>query len=481
MVSNKQTVHPYEQLDVTELESKVSYRLYSQMVKSFLKYGPEILFRFPDHIVAYFLKKQISNYIAWPDGVNFVTQLYTQLKKRYPTINPNVKRRFIQNLFGNTFTLSGYRHQRVEEELGTWPCLMVLSPTMRCNLKCIGCYSAHYNQQDVMDTETVDRILTEAEKMGIYFVVVSGGEPFMRKDILDLFAAHPDILFMTYTNSVIIHDKNLVPRMADLGNVMPAISVEGFKKETDHRRGEGVYNKIISVMKQLKEAGVLFGFSATPMRFNNDLLVSDEFLEFYQELGAFFGWYFSYMPVGRNPDLSLMPTPKQREHRYHRVRELRQKYEVLVSDFWCDGPLVGGCLSSGRQYFHVNSEGGVEPCVFHQFHVDNVLEKSLMEALNSDYFQYMRKRLAEVDNPLRPCPVIDQPQILRDAYKTFKPKISQQGGDQIITELSHGLDDYSKELAEVFDPIWDKDKPINYGIAAKRTANNGNGKHRKAD
>ena len=141
-----------------------------------------------------------------------------------------------------------------------------------------------------------------------------------------------------------------------------------------------------------------------------------------------------------------------------RQKETRKKYPINVADFWCDGTLVGGCLSAGRVYFHINAQGGVEPCVFHQYSVDNILDKPLAETLCSDYFKHMCNKLETIDNPLCPCPVIDHPHILREAVDKFTPNVSQSGGEKTVTELADGLDQYSSELHAIMDPIWESMK-----------------------
>jgi MoaA/NifB/PqqE/SkfB family radical SAM enzyme len=299
-------------------------------------------------------------------------------------------------------------------------------------------------------------LLDEARELGINFIVVSGGEPYLRKDLLEIFETHSSMYFLTYTNGTVIADRGLAPKLAELGNVMPCVSVEGFERETEARRGKGVFEKIVRAMREMKEAGMVFGFSATPMRHNNELLVSDDFVEFYMNLGCLVGWYFSYMPVGRSPDVALMPTPAQRLHRYHRIRTLRSKYDVMVADFWCDGLLTGGCLSGGRSYFHVNSLGGVEPCAFNQFYVDSILEKSLKECLTSPFMSDVRLSLNDVENPLRPCPVCDNPWLQRRWVAEHDAKPGQPGADDVLRgEVAAFLDQYAAEMKDIFDPIFE--------------------------
>ena len=80
----------------------------------------------------------------------------------------------------------------------------MISPTMRCNLNCYGCYAWEYDKGEELETDLVHRILNEAREMGIYFITVSGGEPFIRRDLLDIFAAHDDLYFQVYTNGTFI-------------------------------------------------------------------------------------------------------------------------------------------------------------------------------------------------------------------------------------------------------------------------------------
>ena len=382
------------------------------------------------------------------------------LKHRWRKLAPNVRKRMVENMVGNYFINARERRYRMEEENGCSPLLFVISPTMRCNLKCTGCYSANYDRTDAMDFGTLDRIMKEAKEMGIYYVVVSGGEPFAREDLLTLFEKHSDMIFMVYTNGTLIHTKKLASKLANLGNVVPCISVEGYEKDTDERRGAGTYQKIINAMDEMKENGVFFGYSVTPTKYNNELLVSDEFVDFMIRKGASIGWYFNYMPVGRQPDTELMTTPAQRAYRWKRIIELRDVKDIAIADFWNDGVLTGGCIAGGRSYFHINAAGDVEPCVFSQFSVDNILHKSLKDAVLSDFFRAIRSRHGEMSNPLRPCMIIDRPQVLRDHVKRFGAKPSQPGGETLLSgKLAAEVDKIASEWKDYADKIWAE----NYG------------------
>lgn len=380
-------------------------------------------------------------------------------------LNPNCRDKLAMNLFMNSLLIGAKIRERYQKIYRyPPPYLIVISPTMKCNLKCIGCYAGMYQQKEGLDFETVDRILTEAkEKLGIYFVTISGGEPFIWPHLFDILKKHDDMYFQIYTNGTLITEQ-ISKKLAEVGNAACAISVEGFEKETDQRRSPGIYNKVLKAMKNLREAGVLFGFSTTPTKYNTNIVASDEFVDFYINQGCTFGWYFQYIPIGLKPDISLMATPEQRQYLRKRIKEMRNTKRIFFGDFWNDGPFVGGCMAGASQngrgsYFHINCNGDIEPCVFIHFAVDNIKNKSLIEAINSDFFKSIRNEQPYCENLLRPCAIIDHPEILRTVVKKCNAKPTHPQADTIIKDpkiIKH-LEEYSSKLAELSDPIWEKE------------------------
>jgi len=370
-------------------------------------------------------------------------------------LHPNYYQKMVVDFFTNAVFLGyGVRKDVSAKEGVMPPFFFVISPTMRCNLRCKGCYAGQYKRADELDFDTVSRVISEAKEMGIHFITVSGGEPFIYEPLLDLFEEHSDVAYQIYTNGTLIDDK-MVDRLVSLGNAAPAISVEGYEAETDARRGKGTYAKVCESMARLKDSKALFGFSATATRYNAELLSSDEFIETMIDRGCAFGWYFIYIPIGRDPQLDLMPTPEQRDMLRRRVKEIRSTKSIFVADFWNDGPMVGGCIAGGRRYMHINSKGDVEPCVFVHFAVDNIKEKSLMEVIKSPFFEAIRERQrANNTNPLRPCMIIDHPETLRQVVAEFGAHPTHDGAETIVNEMADYLDKYSKEYGKLADEAW---------------------------
>ena len=335
------------------------------------------------------------------------------------------------------------------------PRAMLISPTMRCNLSCYGCYAGEYSRQRELEMGEIHRILNEAEEMGIHLVVVLGGEPFLREDLFDILKSHPRMFFHVFTHGGFL-DEETVERIAQLGNVSPAISLEGYEMETDQRRGQGHFQKVIKGMTLLQEAKVLFACSLTQTRENTDILTSDGFIDFLIKKGAILVWYFMYIPMGRSPDVRCMPTTEQRDQLRRALLRFRASKPVLFVDFWNDGRLTDGCMAGGKMYFHINAQGDVEPCVFCHFASDNIKGKSLLEVLDSPFFREIRSRQPYLKNLLRPCMLIDRPEISREMASQTGVYFTHPGAEAFFNHLSAFVDQYSKEYGAIADRVWEE-------------------------
>lgn len=379
------------------------------------------------------------------------------LKRTFRDLDPLARRRLVHNFALNNSwrpTATSAREQFAREE-GFWPPYsMLISPSMRCNLHCAGCYAGEYTQANDLPLEVVDRVLTEGKEMGIHFVTVLGGEPFIRRDMWDMYAKHSDIYFQVFTSGALLSER-AVAQLVELGNVAPVLSIEGWQDETDARRGHGSFDRILGAMDRLRRAGLFFGFSAMVTRHNVETICSDEFNAMLFEKGCYFGWHFLYMPIGRDPDLSLMPTPEQRNYmRVHGAARIRNNWPMFVADFWNDAPWVGGCIAGGRRYLHINSQGDVEPCIFAHFAVDNVKQKSLRQALRSPFFRGIRARQPFDNNLLLPCQLIDHPHVFREICAEFQPYPTHPGAETLINGLGPTLDEYAQNTRAIMERPW---------------------------
>jgi len=398
--------------------------------------------------------------------------------------------------FGGIFTRGRERVEAFKAKYGLEPPgFITISPTDHCNLRCEGCYASSSEAKHTkLSYETFSRIVREQKELwGSHFTVISGGEPFIYRDkgrtLLDLAAEHQDTFFQVFTNGTLISEK-VAEKLADVGNITPAISVEGFAEQTDQRRGKGVHKRILKGMENLRQAGVPFGISVTATSKNVDILLTDEFWDFYfDQQGALYSWLFQYMPVGRAYTLSLMISPEKRMQLYHHVwRHVREK-ERFIADFWNSGTVSTGCIAAGVHggYFHILWDGQVTPCVFNHYSTDNINDvyargDNLDCVLFSPYFEGIRKWQrayvydrppGEMGNVIAPCPIRDHYACLYDIIQETHPTPQDQAAAEAIQDAEYrkGLIDYGERFLKVSDPVWRDVYLASYNDAPQGVAN----------
>ncbi len=382
---------------------------------------------------------------------------------------------FLTNVLLNKKDEGQYAGERYD---GTFPLFILISPTGKCNLRCTGCYAESNPENHAsLDFETFNRILTEKRDLwNSHFTVISGGEPFLWHDgsrgLLDVVERHPDDMFMVYTNATLITD-DVARRMSELGNITPAISVEGFEKETDNRRGKGVHRKILRAFEDLRRHGVPFGISATPTTYNWEIIVSDRFADFYFEReGAVYGWLFQYMPIGRGQSFELMVTPVQRIEMLKRMQFLVRERKIFLADFWNSGVLSNGCICAGRPggYFYIDWNGDITPCAFVPYVSDNIHDiysrgGTVNDALDSPFFREIRewqnmygfnRASGDTNNWLCPCVIRDHFEVLKDAVSRYGPRpLNDEAAEAMHDECyQRGMKRYGEDIGKLTDPIW---------------------------
>ena len=341
------------------------------------------------------------------------------------------------------------------------PWLILMDPTSACNLHCTGCWAAEYGNKLNLTFDELDSIVTQGKEIGVYFYMMTGGEPMVRKkDIIELCRKHNDCVFFAYTNGTLV-DEALCKQMQEVGNLFLALSVDGEPDVSDMRRGEGVYNKVMHAMDLLREHKCLFGLSICYTKANYKTVTSDEFLDMVIEKGAKYAWYFHYMPVGNDASTDLLLDPDEREYMYHRIREIRgfdTGKQIFVLDFQNDGEFVGGCVAGGREYCHINPNGDVEPCVFIHYSSANIKDMPLLDCFKQPIFMKYREGQPFNDNMLRPCPMLENPEELRRIVKETGAKSTDMQSPEDVDQLCGKCDHYAEEWAKKAESLWEESK-----------------------
>jgi len=358
--------------------------------------------------------------------------------------------------YGNYIGTKTVRENR-EKYKCNFPYIILLDPTSACNRKCRGCWSAEYGHKYSLTLEEMQSIVAQGRELGTHLYMMTGGEPLIRKDdIFTLCAQNPDCMFLCYTNATLVDDA-FCREMNRLGNLTLALSIEGTEESNDSRRGEGSYATTLHAMDLLRENRCLFGMSVCYTSENIDQVTSGAFLDLMIEKGVKFGLYFNYMPIGQNAVPELIPSPAQREYMYkwlRRVRDAKTGKPLFVLDFQNDAEYVGGCIAGGRNYFHINSAGDIEPCVFIHFSDSNIRTHTLLEALQRPLFQAYYRGQPFNDNHLRPCPMLENPDCLRRIIGETGAQSTDILAPESVETLCARCDRFAAAWAPEAERIW---------------------------
>lgn len=369
----------------------------------------------------------------------------------------SVLKAIFQNFFLNGNILGWQKQEEYRNKYNcNIPWAILLDPTSACNLHCTGCWAAEYGNKLNLSFEDIDSIISQGKEMGIFMYIYTGGEPLVRKkDLIAICEKHSDCQFLSFTNGTLIDDA-FTDEMLRVKNFIPAISLEGDEQATDGRRGDGVYQKATHAMQLLKEKHLPYGISACYTSANVHSIASDEYIDYICEMGARFIWYFHYMPVGNDAAPELLPNPEQREYMYHRIREIRATKPIFAMDFQNDGEYVGGCIAGGRRYLHINASGDVDPCVFIHYSNANIHDMSLLDCLRSPIFMAYHDGQPFNDNHLRPCPMLENPDMLRSVVEKTGAHSTDPQSPESVDHLCSKCDQYAENWRATAERLWNE-------------------------
>jgi len=304
--------------------------------------------------------------------------------------------------------------RKKHEQAGTHvPPFLIASIASQCNLRCTGCYAragggcGNLEAADDLSASEWEAVFSEAAGLGVSFILLAGGEPLTRPDVVKAASGFPNIIFPVFTNGTMMNDEYL--GLFDLHrNLIPIISIEGDADATDRRRGGGVYAQAEAVMARLKEKNMLFGISVTVTRENVHIVTSDTFLSEQRDNGCGLVFFVEYVPVTEGTKELVL-----RSHDIYMLEEnvaaLKKRFsDMIIISFPGDEEAMGGCLASGRGFFHINSQGGAEPCPFSPFSTHNLKANSITEVLQSPFFRELREITANAGPHKGGCILFDR-------------------------------------------------------------------------
>ena len=283
------------------------------------------------------------------------------------------------------------RRNELESQGHHIPPFLIASISSRCNLHCAGCYAraegmCGNSHKDELYLDDWNRVFDEASSLGISFILLAGGEPLMRRDIIELAAGYPNMLFPIFTNGTLIDD-NYLNLFIEHRNLIPVFSIEGSAEQTDTRRGKGVSQSIETTMNKLIDKGILSAASVTVTGENLKEVVTEEFLIGLHNNGCGAVFFVEYVPAEQGTE-QLVLSEDESEWLRSQIEKLKNKFkDMSIFAFPGDEKFMGGCLSAGRGFFHINPSGGAEACPFSPHSQWTVKDHTILEILESSFFK----------------------------------------------------------------------------------------------
>ncbi|MCK4990157.1 MAG: radical SAM protein [Bacteroidales bacterium] len=283
------------------------------------------------------------------------------------------------------------RRRKTEDEELMVPPVMIFSVTKLCNLQCKGCYASKrmVESQEELSLERIDQLFSEASELGIGVIMIAGGEPLMRPEILWAASSYRDIIFPVFTNGSMLNTGSIA-YFKQHRNLVPILSIEGNRHFTDQRRGQGMHARVIQSMEQLQQTRHLFGMSVTLTRENFEEVTNPIWLHTHHKMGSNLIFLVEYVPQSES-NMHLCLSEEQKEELQSRLETLRKKMPAMFVSLPSDESHYGGCLAAGRGFVHVSADGSLEPCPFAPYSDIDIRNTPLKEALQSKFLGKIRE------------------------------------------------------------------------------------------
>jgi MoaA/NifB/PqqE/SkfB family radical SAM enzyme len=326
-----------------------------------------------------------------------------------------------------------------------FPPFLFFSLTNTCNLRCRGCWNVNDNvsgrasaRADVeLSFTDVDNVIRIAQRQGVYFYTLLGGEPFLSPELWKIIEAHPEAYFQIITNGHFLDTGN-VKRLKRCSNVSPLVSIDGFEPQNDNRRGNGSFQKAMAGCRELQRQKMLYGVATVVTMQNFDTVLTEEYVQTIIGQGALYLWYYIFRPVGADPAVEWTLPPQTVIDFRKKLLALRRKMPIIIIDTYWDAKGYAVCPASKGMAFVIGAGGSIEPCpplnVAADFITDNGGDfyKTMNE---SPFLRHVRQRIeaAYSGTQSQGCMILDEPKELAKLFR--EEKVTDVSGRDLITEL----------------------------------------------
>lgn len=258
--------------------------------------------------------------------------------------------------------------------------------TSHCNLKCKGCYSLEKERNTKIDLsfEQICIILKNLKKSGIKTLVLSGGEPFLRKDIKKILYFAKNTLkienIIAITNGTI--DLNIYKSCSGLIDVL-ALSIDGYHENISFIRDKKLMPKILNIADKLRN---YFNIQFISTLHRKNIKFIDKYIDLSNKLQIPLNFSLFTVPINNveSKDFIL-----QKEDFKYLASLIEKNRNICIEDSPLSGNL--GCRNScgaGKNLVSISANGDIYPC--HMFHHEKF---KMGNALNDDILDSVYKNL----------------------------------------------------------------------------------------
>jgi len=368
---------------------------------------------------------------AWPALLNPMFLLSRLAYRMATEVSPRLAMKAAHLwAFKGTRAVRAYKRRLKRGEL--FPPFLFLALTNACNLRCRGCWIESGGPVYNLSEEDIDALIAAGKEQGSYFYTLLGGEPMMYPHLWDVIRRHPDCYFQIITNGMFL-DQDNVERIREAGNVTPLVSIDGWEKSNDERRGEGVFDRAVLGLGRLKQQKILFGIATTVTGRNLNEVLTDQYVRFFIERGAMYLWYYVYRPVGANPSPEFCVERDQMITVRKRLLRLRRKHPIILIDTYWNAAGEAVCPAALGLGFHIGPQGSIEPCPPLSFACQTIRDndRDLFATINQSRF--LRGFQEFVNQRTKGCVILEHPQELVEYFKSMSAR--DTSGRDALAEL----------------------------------------------
>jgi len=236
--------------------------------------------------------------------------------------------------------------------------VVVWNITRTCNLRCMHCYSASeaLQYEGELRSDECKAVIDELSQLHIPRLLISGGEPLMRDDLIELaqYAHLRGLNIALSTNGTLIDDLT-AKELRSAGVEYVGISLDGIGAVNDRIRGvSGAFNKAVDGLRNCKAVGLRVGIRMTLTKLNMDQI--DPVFDFAMHEGVDRLCFYHFIPVGRGEDYkSLLPDTAQTRHAVERI--LHRTLKAIEQGFFIEVLTVGSPADSVFIYIKLLENG----------------------------------------------------------------------------------------------------------------------------